>query len=107
MKNKCKYYSKLFCQDWLKTSVEWHQFSTSWETKLSRQTQQVNDKLKVHQFSALAGKNQPEYLIYSEVYSLDTTNPVDGSTTTHNYVKGTTKIDNLAWLNNLGSQLLI
>ena len=45
--------------------------------------------------------------MYSEVYALDHKSPIDGSITTTHYMKGATTIDNLNWLNNLGSDLLI
>lgn len=45
--------------------------------------------------------------MYSEVYALDHKSPIDGSTTTTHYMKGATIVDNLNWLNNLGSDLLI
>jgi hypothetical protein len=45
--------------------------------------------------------------VYSEVYALDHKSPVDGSVKTTYYMKGVTKIENLSWLNNLGSDLLI
>ena len=41
-------------------------------------------------------------MVYTEVYSL--TNPDDITTY---YMKGVTKVDNLSWLDALGSELLI
>ena len=62
--------------------------------------------MKIHSYSSLS-KEQPENLVYSEIYALDQKSPIDGSMTTTHYMKGVTKIDNLNWLNNLGSDLLI
>lgn len=76
------------------------------KSKVFYESQQSPDKLRIHSYSSLA-KEQPENLVYSEVYALDQTSPVDGTITTTHYMKGVTKIDNLSWLNNLGSDLLI
>ena len=76
------------------------------KTKIFYESQHSPDKLRIHSYSSLS-KEQPEYLVYSEVYALDQISPVDGTSTTTHYMKGVTKIDNLSWLNNLGSDLLI
>lgn len=77
------------------------------KTKVSYESQETEHQLRIHQYSPLAGKNQPENLVYSEIYALDQKSPVDGSVKTTYYMKGATKIENLSWLNNLGSDLLI
>lgn len=77
------------------------------KTKILYESQQTEHKLTIHQFSPLSGKNQPENLVYSEIYALDQKSPVDGSIKTMYYMKGATKIDNMSWLNNLGGDLLI
>jgi hypothetical protein len=41
------------------------------------------------------------------VFSVESKSKVDGTLKTTHYMKGATKVDNLSWLNNLGSELLI
>jgi len=70
------------------------------------ESQECENQLKIHQFSGLAGKHQPEFLVYSEIYSIETTS-FDGTVKMTHYMKGTTKVDNLSWVNNLCSDLLV
>jgi hypothetical protein len=77
------------------------------KTKAFYESQESTEKLRIHQFSGLHGKNEPDHLVYSEVYELTSRNPIDGSIKVTHYMKGVTKVDNLNWLNNLGSELLI
>ena len=76
------------------------------KSRIFYESQESEDKLRIHGYSVL-NKESPDNLVYSEIYALDSKNPVDGSITTTHYMKGVTKIDNLSWLNNLGSDLLI
>ena len=76
------------------------------KSKCFYESQETDQKLSIHQYSGLSGKNQPENLIYSEIYTVES-KTFDGETKVVNYMKGVTKIDSLAWLSNLGSQLLI
>jgi hypothetical protein len=76
------------------------------KAKIFFESQESMDKLRIHSYSCL-NKEAPDNLVYSEVYALDSKSPVDGRITTTHYMKGVTKVDNLNWLNNLGSELLI
>ena len=68
--------------------------------------------MRIHRSSsvltAAVNKNeQPDYLVYSEVYAIEQVSPVDGSVKTNYYMKGVTKVDDLGLINNLASELLL
>lgn len=51
--------------------------------------------------------DMPEYLVYQEVYALSQGDGEDGEVKTNYYMKGVTRIEDLSWINNLGSDLLV
>lgn len=48
----------------------------------------------------------PEYLVYQEIYQTDQ-KQLDGEIKTITYLKGVTRVDDISWLNKLGTDLLI
>jgi hypothetical protein len=56
----------------------------------------------LHPFSTLY-KEKPEFIVYQEIYALES--PETGKM--KYYLKGATKIDNLNWIYNLSSPILM
>lgn len=67
------------------------------------ESQESKDKLSLHPFSCLY-KEKPEFIVYQEVYGLDNR---DLGGDQKCYLKGATKIDNLNWVYNLASKVLL
>lgn len=70
--------------------------------KATYESQESKERLSLHPFSSLY-KEKPEFLVYQEIYALE--NPETGKM--KYYLKGATKIDNLNWIYNLSSPILI
>lgn len=54
-------------------------------------------------------EDAPEYLVYSEIYALThgASQHDEAPPKTNFYMKGVTRIDDLSWINNIGSDLLV
>ena len=66
------------------------------------ESQESSEKLQLHKISSLY-KVKPVHLVYQEVYA---TESPGGEKTTH-YLKNATVVDNLAWLHQLCSPVLL
>lgn len=66
------------------------------------ESQETTDQLKLHRLSALY-KEKPGHIVYQEVYASESPN---GTGCTF-YLKGATQVDNLSWLHQLCSPVML
>mmetsp|Transcript_27653 Transcript_27653/g.41938 ORF Transcript_27653/g.41938 Transcript_27653/m.41938 type:complete len:89 (-) Transcript_27653:552-818(-) len=73
------------------------------------ESQESREQLRIHHTSPLLyeKKDDLDHFVYSEVYAIDKINPRTGEREVVHYVKGATKVENLGWINNLASELLV
>lgn len=69
--------------------------------KVTYESQETTDQLKLHRLSAMY-KQKPGHLVYQEVYASES---IDGNIS--NYLKGATQVDNLSWLHQLCSPVML
>jgi hypothetical protein len=70
--------------------------------KIKYESQVVNQALTLHPLSGV-WKEKPEFVIFTELYQAVS----DVSSEEKSYMKGMTKVDDISWVYNLGSEALI